>query len=352
MISSENPRRVPVKNIFYMLVYAWNHPHEMNSISVFEEDEKDLMNLLSKVLIMKVKALIKRGFYKEYVDTQEESGIIRGKILFKESIQTFSNKRGKMHIRYEEMSYNILHNQLIKATLYYLTKHKGLIKEHQEDIRKILPYFEDVSLITVTPMLFNEISLHRNNQHYQFLLNICQFIWENSLLNEGVSEKNFNDYTREHQQMARLFESFVKNFYRKEIHGSKVKSESLHWPAEGERVELLPKMLTDISLEFSGQKIIMDTKFYKDMLTGHWDKETIRSGHLYQLFAYLKNDEYYSRHKASGILLYPKVDKSLDLKYKLHGFDVRLCTLDLTQHWSKIHNRLLEIISFQSSVTR
>ncbi|MFB1049391.1 hypothetical protein [Paraliobacillus sp. JSM ZJ581] len=87
-----------------MLVYACDHPYEKDIISVYDEDEKDLLNLLSKVLLIKVKALIKRGLYKEYVENKEKSSIIRGKILFKESIQTFSHKRGKIHILEEDMS--------------------------------------------------------------------------------------------------------------------------------------------------------------------------------------------------------------------------------------------------------
>ncbi len=327
-----------------MLVYAWNHPHEKHFISVYDEDEKDLLDLLSKVLLMKVKALIKRGFYKEYIETQEESGIIRGKILFKESIQTFSHKRGKMHILQEDMSYDILHNQLIKETLSFLVKQEDIKKEYKAEIRKILTYFDGISLIKVSPQLFNVINVHRNNQHYQFLLNVCQFIWENALLHEGESEKRFQDFSRDHQQMAQLFENFVKNFYRKEIQGSKVKSESFYWVAEGEKAEFLPIMKTDISLEFGNRKIIMDTKFYKDMFGANWNKETVRSGHLYQLFAYLKNDEYYSGRKATGILLYPKVHKAIDLSYEIHGFDVKVCTVDLTEEWEGIHERLLGVI--------
>lgn len=329
-----------------MLVYAWDHPQEKNFINVFEEDEKDLLNLLSKVLLVKIKALIKKGFYKEYVENLEESGIIRGKVLFKESLETFSYKRGKLHILEEDMSYNILHNQLIKATLFYLAGKGELKKEYKDEIKNILTYFQHVSLIKVNLRLFNEVNLHRNNQHYQFLLNICRFIWENALLHEGSGEKQFQDFSREHQQMARLFENFVKNFYRKEIPGSLAKSESFYWPAEGENVNLLPKMKTDISLEFSNQKQIIDTKFYKDTFGIHREKETIHSAHLYQLFAYLKNDEHYSGNKAKGILLYPKVNQTVNLVYRIHEFDVKICTLDLTQHWNKIHDRLLEIVGY------
>lgn len=200
-----------------MLVYAWNHPHEKDFISIFDEDEKDLINLLSKVLLIKVKALIKRGFYKEYVEIQEESGVIRGKILFKESLQTFSYKRGKMNILHEDMSYDILHNQIIKTTLFHSSKGNQIEKEYRNEIINILKYFDGISLIKVKKNYFKEVKFHRNNQHYQFLLSICEFIWEYSLLHEGQSEKLFQNFSREHKEMAKLFENFVKNFYKKEI---------------------------------------------------------------------------------------------------------------------------------------
>lgn len=346
MTSLKKPKEIPIRNIYYMLVYAWNYPHEKDFISVFDEDEKDLINLLSKILILKVKSLIKKGFYKEYVTNQEESRIIRGKILMKESFQSFSYKRGSLHILTEEMSYDILHNQLIKSTLYYLAGQENLESELRDEIKSILTYFQDISLIDVKLRLFNDVNVHRNNQHYQFILNVCRFIWENALLHEGIGEKQFNDVSREHQKLARLFENFVKNFYRKEIPGAKVKSESFYWPADGENLNYLPTMNTDVSLVISNEKTIIDTKFYKDTFALNWNQSTIYSGHLYQLFSYLKNDEYYSGRKANGILLYPRVDKSVNLTYKIHGFEIKICTLDLTEHWSKIHNRLLEIVNW------
>ncbi|WP_182199327.1 5-methylcytosine restriction system specificity protein McrC [Paraliobacillus salinarum] len=344
MLSSNDINRIPVKNLYYMLVYAWDHPYEKDIISVYDEDEKDLLNLLSKILLIKVKSLIKRGLYKEYTENKEESSIIRGKILFKESIQTFSHKRGKMHILEEDMSHDIPHNQLIKATLYYLSRNEEVEKQYRDEIKKVLPYFNSVSLIQINHRFFNMIKLHRNNQHYQFILDVCQFILQNSLLHEGDSNKLFQNFSRDHQKVARLFENFVKNFYRKEIQGATAKSEMMQWPAEGDSTDLLPIMKTDISLRLGGRKIIIDTKFYKDGLASHWNKETVHSAHLYQLFAYLNNDVYYSNNKATGILLYPEVHKSINLYYQIHGFDVKICTVDLAQNWRGIHERLLEIV--------
>ncbi|WP_100398861.1 5-methylcytosine restriction system specificity protein McrC [Bacillus sp. FJAT-44742] len=345
MTLSNEPSKVPIKNLYYMLVYAWDHPYEKNLISVYEEDEKDLINLLSKVLIGKVQSLIKRGFYKEYMEEEEESDIIRGKILFQKSINTFSYKRGRMHIQHEEMSTDILHNQIIKATLFTLLTHVQLERKYKEEIKGITAYFTRVSLIKLNNKLFQEIRIHRNNQHYKFILQICRFLYETSFLNEGERDIQFHDLNREHYQLARLFESFVKNFYRKEITGSNARSESLYWPAEGDNISSLPKMKTDISLEVGNKKFIIDTKFYKDTFSTQWYKETVRSSHLYQLFAYLKNDEYYTGNKATGILLYPRIDKDITWIYHIHEFEIIICTLDLMKPWKKIHERLLDVIN-------
>src|SRR5699024_4426096 len=149
---------------------------------VYGEDEKDIINLLSKILIMKVKSLIKRGFYREYKPDIDESGVIRGKVLFKESIETFSYKRGKMHIKHEELTHDILHNQLIKATMIRLSMYEYLERGYLDELKRLLMYFRCVTRIDLNPGLFNRVTLHRNNQHYRFILNICQFISENVLL--------------------------------------------------------------------------------------------------------------------------------------------------------------------------
>ena len=44
------------------------------------------------------------------------------------------------------------------------------------------------------------------------------------------------------RKMAYLFESFVRNFYKKELRGAKVYREDMYWELTGEFVEFLPKM--------------------------------------------------------------------------------------------------------------
>ncbi|MCP1144571.1 restriction endonuclease [Lysinibacillus endophyticus] len=344
MTSLTDSNKIPIKNLYFMLCYAWQHLDEREFVSISREDEKDIKHLLTRILLVKLRSLIKRGFYKEYQLAREETSTLRGRILFKESIQNFSYKRAKMHVEFEEMSYDILHNQIIKATLYQLLQTSIFNKQLKEEIHQLYPYFAQINLIKLDSRLFQTIRLHRSNQHYRFVLDICQFLYESLLLNEENSDSKFADFERNPKAMACLFEDFVRNFYIKETPHFKVGRENIYWDAIGENTTYLPIMQTDISLEDRDRKIIMDTKYYQNALTENRGSEKLISGNLYQLFAYLNNHKNTSK-KLSGILLYPKTGKELNLSYEIKGFPIKVFTVDLNRSWNIIHSRLLEIVN-------
>lgn len=109
----------------------------------------------------------------------------------------------------------------------------------------------------------------------------------------------------------------------------------------GEKHHFLPKMQTDISIKIKNRKLIIDTKYYKETLQKYYDSEKVHSQHLYQLFAYLKNQE---NELAEGILIYPTVQKSLSLAYTNEGHTIRIETLNLNQDWDGVKSDLLGII--------
>jgi len=77
-----------------------------------------------------------------------------------------------------------------------------------------------------------------------------------------------------------------------------------------------------------------------------WDKPKIQSGHLYQLFAYLKNAEKLGGNfeAAEGILIYPTVHEPLTADLQIQGHRVRALTLDLRAEWSDVRESLLALI--------
>ena len=344
-MSSLKDSKIPIKNLYFMLCYAWGHLAEKDMANIAREDEKDIKHLLTRILLVKLRSLIKRGFYREYISCQEETGTLKGRILFQESINTFSFKRGKMHCEYEEMIHDIIHNQVIKSTLYALLQTQQFEKQIKEEIQQLYPYFAEVAVIKLNLKIFQEIKLHRSNQHYRFVLDICRFLYESLLLNEDNGESKFADFERDPKAMARLFEDFVRNFYKREMSEYKVYRENIYWDADGEDTSYLPLMQTDISLESKDKKIIMDTKYYQHALIQNFGSQKLISGNLYQLFAYLSNYRKGEGKETVGMLLYPKNGKELLLDYRIKEFSIRINTIDLNRDWLSIHTRLKEIVS-------
>lgn len=329
-----------------MLCYAWDRLKEKEQVKAGQLDYKDIYNLLARVLVNNLQNLIKRGFYREYKKYYEETSTLKGKIDFNDSLKTFSFKHGKMYCSFEEMSHDILHNQIVKASLYLLLKYKNLNDELKYRIYNLYNFFGDIEAISLKKEHFNQIKLHKNNMYYGFVLDICELIYDNLLLDETDGSFNFKDFERDDKAMAYLFENFVRNFYKRECPEFKVYRENILWAAEGENTNMLPIMQTDISLESKDKKIIIDTKYYKNAVLKNLGSEKLISSNLYQLFAYLKNNEHKSSedYNACGILIYPRVTKELNLKYTIHGHEVKVCTVDLNKDWKIIYRRLLEII--------
>jgi 5-methylcytosine-specific restriction enzyme subunit McrC len=345
MVSLTDSTKIPIKNLYYMLCYAWGYLAEKDLANIALGDEKDMKHLLTRILLLKLRSLIKRGFYREYRSNKEEISTLRGRILFQESINDFSFKRGKMHCEFEDMSHDILHNQIIKSTLYLLLNSSNLEAKLKDQVYQLYPYFGEINLVNLDSRIFNKIKLNRSNKHYRFVLDICRFLFESLLLHEKDEEAKFADFERDPKAMARLFEEFIRNFYKNEAPQFKVFRENIYWDAVGEDLSYLPLMQTDISLETKYRKIIMDTKYYQNALNQNQGSQKLISGNLYQLFAYLSNHKKTRVKETMGILLYPKTGKELNLSYIVREYPVKIFTLDLNQRWQLIHDRLLEIVN-------
>ena len=115
---------------------------------------------------------------------------------------------------------------------------------------------------------------------------------------------------------------------------------------------MIPRMEADVILESTNRqigprRIVLDTKFYSEALSGRGGARKLRSTNLYQLLAYLRNREATthpgSRHE--GILLYPMTDAPLKVDVRLEGFWVRARSIDLGQEWPRIHADLLDVVT-------
>lgn len=106
-------------------------------------------------------------------------------------------------------------------------------------------------------------------------------------------------------------------------------------------------MVTDVCLDSSSRKIVIQCKFTPEVLGEHWGKLSARSEHLYQLFAYLKHLERRggTHEYCEGLLLYPTAMHSVDFMFDTQGHTIRVVTLDLREGWNSIRDRLLDFLN-------
>ena len=332
---------IPIKNIYYLLSYAWNKLEESQLVDVSAEDEPDLLNLLGRVLLNGTKTLLKRGIDRQYLNKNEVYQGIKGKVNITDSLRKNLFSKGLSICEFDELSADILPNQILKTTLQNLTQIPSLSPTLKQEIRTVIYRLYEVNEIVLTDTTFHQVQINRNNSFYAFLLNISELIYQNLLINEKTGKFQFKDFLKDERQMARLFEEFIRNFYKIEIPEAKVFREDLHWKMAGEMHQFLPKMQTDISIKINDRKLIIDAKYYNETLQKYYDSEKIHSQHLYQLFAYLKNQE---DKLAEGILIYPTIQKSLSLAYTHEEHTIRIETLNLNQDWRGVKADLLGII--------
>ena len=108
---------IPIQNIYYLLCYAWNKLEESKIVSVKKIDGTSLIELLSKVLANGVSYLLRLGLDRNYKTYLLETGTIRGKINFNTTLKKNYFSQPVLYCEYDELSHNILHNQIIKTTI-------------------------------------------------------------------------------------------------------------------------------------------------------------------------------------------------------------------------------------------
>jgi hypothetical protein len=126
---------------------------------------------------------------------------------------------------------------------------------------------------------------------------------------------------------------------------------ALDWKVEQKSAgidRILPAMRTDIVLDHkpSSRRIVIDTKFTSIVTTGWHCEETLRSGHVYQIYAYLRSQA--GRGDATtdstcGLLLHPSVGSDVDEAVVIQGHAIRFATVDLTASTSSIRLGLLNL---------
>lgn len=342
---------IPIRNIYYLLAYAWDRLPESEVVDVSRLESHELVDLFAAALVGGIRHLLRRGLDQGYLAEEGELAGIRGRVNVGVTTRRMLALHGRAYCEFDELRVDTLPNQILRATVYRLVGMASLSKELRSQLRLLDKELGGISRIPLARRLFRSVQLHTNNAFYRFLLSICELVLKLGLVSETAGEFRFKDFVRDEKAMARLFESFVFNFYRRELPDLDIRKEKINWHASSTsdpELRFLPTMQTDISVRNRphSKTLIIDTKFYKETFQEHFDRKAVHSANLYQLASYLNSLEYRSGpdSEAQGLLLYPVVKEGVRLDYRLNGHHMSICTLNLGADWADISSELREFV--------
>lgn len=268
---------------------------------------------------------------------------------------------GYTHCQLDELSQDILINQIVYNSLKRLGTLRGIDKNIRENINKTLRKFPRISDVRLSNKIFDQVKLVRNNRFYSLALHICKLVFHSTLPQKGVAgQYEFIDFTEDEFKMNYLFERFLMNFCKRHCKEQfpQVRREYIHFQLTPFGMmfkragEVLPIMETDVSLynPQTGEKKILDAKYYKETLVSKYGaQEKVRREHLSQIISYVMNQEDSGNphtFDASGTLVYPTVDEDFDFSYRYKDTNhmIHVTTVNLNQDWDKIEMRIKEIV--------
>ena len=340
---------IPIKNLFFILCYAWGRLDDGELVSASVDEVNTPQDLLARILINGSNRILKDGLDRGYLEFAEESSSLRGKIDFSNSISRLLFEQAKAATFVDELSHNILHNQILKTTLLSLSNSDLVDVRLRSELARLVRKFNDVDLIRLTASVFKRVQIHQNNSFYAFLTNVCELVYLQGTPNSAQGDLRIRDFSRDEVKMRKVFQDFVFNFYKLNQKAYSVSSERLTWGALGDEdaLKLLPNMYTDVSLSSPTRKIILDTKYYAEAFQSNWGKRSFHSSHLYQLNTYLDTAQRTSKEvrRLDGVLLYPATNDEFTFKFELRDHSITIASLDMREDSNQISARLLNLLN-------
>lgn len=337
-----------VKNVYYMLAYAFQVLRQKNYDDVEAEDFDDIQDLFAAILTKGVSQQLKQGLHREYITKNEALSVMRGKLDIQGTIKNQIQRKKLLSCEFDELSVNNIFNQILKTTITILVRDSGVKASHKADLKKVILFFNEVDAIEPSGIRWDNLIYQRNNKNYEMLMNVCYFVLDGMLQTTDKGTYKMASFSDEH--MHKLYEKFVLEYFKRhhsylsEVRAAQVKWELDPGTEEG-MIRFLPIMQTDIFLRCKERILIIDTKYYGHTVQMQYDKATLHSGNMYQIFTYVKNQDTANTGNVSGMLLYAKTEEAItpDCSFVMGGNRISVKTLDLNKEFKLIAAQLDKI---------
>jgi 5-methylcytosine-specific restriction enzyme subunit McrC len=349
--------RIPVRNLWLLMLYASDLFRKIEKAKVaVENNPDDIPDLVAEMLCRQVERRIQRNLSYGYQPREAVLGRVRGRIDLLNTERHRLFDRGKAACLFEELTVDTARNRFVRAALEDISKIvcRG---ELAHRCRSLAASLRRLGVTGERPGR-GEVSIDRFGRHDaddQPMVTAAHLAFNLALPTEAAGTKHLCLPDREISWIRKLYEKGIAGFYDVVLStkGWRVDSgKTIGWLIESKSPgidKILPSMRTDIILSHSGtgRRIIIDTKFNSVVTRGWYREETLRSGYVYQIYAYLRSQEGTGdplAENASGLLLHPSVGNMVNEAVVIQNHEIRFATVDLGATAREIREQLLQVL--------
>lgn len=349
--------RIPVRNLWLLMLYASDLFRELEGRSSgIEDNPDDIPDLVGEILAAEVERRFRRNLTYGYRSRSADLNRVRGRIDLLDTYRRQLLDRGKVACRFDELTVDTTRNRYVRAALEVLSK---IVKSHAlaHRCRSSAAVLAQcgVSAYRPTKSEISQERFGRNDAGDRAMVSAARLAFDLALPTEDPGSRQLPTPQREIAWVRRLFEKGVGGFYRTRLtqEGWTVEAgTSLNWQISQHTdgiPKILPSMRTDIVLQNlqHRKRVIIDTKFNALLTQGWYREASLRSGYVYQIYAYLRSQAGRGdplADTATGILLHPSVGEEIFESAVIQGHEIRFATVDLTATAAIIANSLLRSI--------
>ena len=349
--------RIPVRNLWLLMLYASDLFRMRGQDDLaYEDDPDELPDLVAEILAHAVEKRQRRQLSLGYRRRHAVVARVRGRIDVLETERRQLLSRGRVACRFDELTIDTPRNRFVRAALEKIAR-LATQGDAVHRCRKLAHEFRTMGVGGLPPSPTEMRSEHfgRHDAGDRFMVAAAQLAFDLALPTELSGTDVLPLPDREERWVRRLFERAVGGFYEITLNrqGWQVRTgEWLYWQIEHRTANvdnILPKMKTDVILEHgaSNRRIVIDTKFTSILTRGWYREETLRSGHLFQIYAYLRSQAgrgHPIADRAEGLLLHPSVAGNVDETVVIQGHPIRFATVDLAASSATIRRQLLSVV--------
>jgi 5-methylcytosine-specific restriction enzyme subunit McrC len=320
-----------------------------------DDDIDDLADLIARLLAEAVEKRLRRNLSRGYRYRIASLTRVRGRIDILATEAGCLLSMGQVACGFEELTIDTPRNRLVRSALERLSR-----MVRSDDIalrcRTLGASLARVGVRGSVPPRSElaQEQLGRNDSEDRTMIALAELAFALAIPTEDIGCTAAVEPERDEVWVRRLFEKAVLGFAKRELEASgwSVRGgRSLAWQVDSSSpglAEFLPGMVTDIVLESpdKGRRVVIDTKFTNIFVEGRFGEERLKSGYLYQIYAYVRSQEGCDAawDDARGILLHPAVGASINEYGEIQKHRFTFATIDLTQRPSCIRSELKHVL--------